>query len=186
MLICPDQLHLTRLNGLVQLRTQFHHLDASAQLEAVNRRREKEAQEGTKPAEPKAFLPTVKKSGGDTAAEMTQAFMKSANVETWDKLHYFDEDVCHQPLRLATETNYTDRHPRHTTPTAIVYSCLTLRTRPSFTRPSITTSSLTQSAPLPAAREARRSHRGALQTISLRYRMIRTRKRKRKSRASQS
>jgi hypothetical protein len=184
MLICLDQLHLTRLNGLVQLRTQFHHLDASAQLEAVNRRREKEAQEGTKPAEPKAFLPTVKKSGGDTAAEMTQAFMKSANVETWDKLRYYDEDVCHQPLSPATETNYTGRHPRHTTPTATVYSCLTLRTRRSFTRPSTTTNSSTRSAPLLAAREARRSHRGALQTILLRYRM--TRMRKRKSRASRS
>ncbi|KAL5118151.1 hypothetical protein ACEQ8H_003986 [Pleosporales sp. CAS-2024a] len=88
-----DQLHLTRLNGLVQLRTQFHHIDASAQLEAANRRREKESQEGAKPAEPKAFLPTIKKSGGDTAAEMTQAFMKSANQESWHKLNYFDEDA---------------------------------------------------------------------------------------------
>lgn len=93
MLIGIDQLHLTRLNGLVQLRTQFHHIDASAQLEAVNRRREKESQEGAKPAEPKAFLPTVKKAGGDTAAEMTQAFMKSANQEAWHKLNYNDEDV---------------------------------------------------------------------------------------------
>ena len=91
-----DQLHLTRLNGLVQLRTQFHHIDASAQLEAVSRRREKESQEGAKPAEPKAFLPTVKKSGGDTAAELTQAFMKSANQEQWNKLNYSDEDVWPQ------------------------------------------------------------------------------------------
>jgi DNA-directed RNA polymerase-3 subunit RPC5 len=120
LLICLDQLHLTRLDGLVQLRTQFHHIDASAQLEAVNRRREKEAQEGTKPAEPKAFLPTVKKSGGDTAAEMTQAFMKSANVETWDKLRYFDENVCYQPSSTATKTNYTGRRTRHTTATATV------------------------------------------------------------------
>lgn len=89
----PDQMHLTRLNGLVQLRTQFHHIDASAQLEAVARRREKESQEGAKPAEPKAFLPTVKKTGGDTAAEMTQAFMKSTNQETWQKLNYHDENV---------------------------------------------------------------------------------------------
>lgn len=87
-----DQLHLTRLNGLVQLRTQFHHIDASAQLEAVARRREKESQEGAKPAEPKAFLPTVKKTGGDTTAEMTQAFMKQTNQEQWQKLNYYDED----------------------------------------------------------------------------------------------
>ncbi|KAJ4397942.1 hypothetical protein N0V91_010578 [Didymella pomorum] len=87
-----DQLHLTRLNGLVQLRTQFHHIDASAQLEAVARRREKESQEGAKLAEPKAFIPTVKKAGGDTAAELTQQFMKAANVEPWHKLAYSDED----------------------------------------------------------------------------------------------
>lgn len=76
----------------MQLRTQFHHIDASAQLEAVSRRREKESQEGAKPAEPKAYLPTVKKTGGDTAAELNQAFMKAANQEPWLKLTYTDED----------------------------------------------------------------------------------------------
>lgn len=77
----------------MQLRTQFHHLDATAQLEAANRRREKESQEGAKPVEPKAFLPTVKKAGGDTSAELTQAFMKATNLEKWSRLHYSDEDV---------------------------------------------------------------------------------------------
>ncbi|RAR08265.1 dna-directed rna polymerase iii complex subunit rpc37 [Stemphylium lycopersici] len=87
-----NELHLTRLNGVVQLRTQFHHIDASAQLEAVQRRREKESQEGAKLAEPKAFLAQVKKTGGDTAAELTQAFMKSTNQEQWQRLNYFDEN----------------------------------------------------------------------------------------------
>jgi DNA-directed RNA polymerase-3 subunit RPC5 len=105
LLTSADQLHLTRLNGLVQLRTQFHHIDASAQLEAVSRRREKESQEGAKPAEPKAFLPTVKKSGGDTAAELTQAFMKSANQEAWNKLNYFDEDVRDYLLNQGIQAN---------------------------------------------------------------------------------
>lgn len=103
-----DQLHLTRLNGLVQLRTQFHHIDASAQLEAVHRRREKESQEGAKPAEPKAFLPTVKKTGGDTAAELTQSFMKSTNQETWNKLQYSDENV---PIPLPSLRSYANMHP---------------------------------------------------------------------------
>ncbi|OWY54383.1 DNA-directed RNA polymerase iii complex subunit rpc37 [Alternaria alternata] len=102
-----NELHLTRCNGLVQLRTQFHHIDASAQLEAVQRRREKESQEGAKVAEPKAFLAQVKKTGGDTAAELTQAFMKSTNQEQWQKLDYFDEnderafDAYHDRLFLA-------------------------------------------------------------------------------------
>lgn len=63
------------------------------QLEAAQRRREKESQDGAKPTEPKAFMPTVKKAGGDTAAEITQAFMKSANAEKWNKLMYHYEDV---------------------------------------------------------------------------------------------
>jgi DNA-directed RNA polymerase-3 subunit RPC5 len=105
LLIVLDQLHLTRLNGLVQLRTQFHHLDASAQLEAVSRRREKEAQEGAKPVEPKAFIPTMKKSGGDTAAEMNQAFMKSTNQEPWHTLNYSDEDVCTTTSEAESSTN---------------------------------------------------------------------------------
>jgi DNA-directed RNA polymerase-3 subunit RPC5 len=85
---------LTRLNGLVQLRTQFHHLDAVTQLEAAQRRREKESQEGARVQEPKAFMPTVKKAGGDTQAEITQAFMKATNAEKWNKLIYHYEDVC--------------------------------------------------------------------------------------------
>ena len=75
------------------MRTQFHHLDAVTQLEAAQRRREKESQDGAKPTEPKAFMPTVKKAGGDTAAEITQAFMKTANAEKWNKLMYHYEDV---------------------------------------------------------------------------------------------
>ncbi|KAF1839486.1 hypothetical protein BDW02DRAFT_486822 [Decorospora gaudefroyi] len=98
-----NELHLTRLDGLVQLRTQFHHVDASEHLEALQRRREKESQEGAKVAEPKAFLAQVKKTGGDTAAELTQAFMKSTNQEQWQKLTYYDEN---DPVAFDT---YTDR-----------------------------------------------------------------------------
>jgi hypothetical protein len=35
----------------------------------------------------------LKKTGGDTAAEMNQAFMKSTNQEQWLKLDYTDENV---------------------------------------------------------------------------------------------
>jgi hypothetical protein len=44
----------------------------------------------------------VKKTGGDTAAELTQAFMKSANQEPWQKLEYTDEDVSISKLRVMT------------------------------------------------------------------------------------
>ncbi|CAI6332501.1 unnamed protein product [Periconia digitata] len=100
-----NELHLTKLNGLVQMRTQFHHIDAIAQLEAANRRREKEQQEGARPTEPKAFMPTVKKAGGDTAAELTQAFMKATNQEKWKTFDYYDEDVT-----ASYPHEYTDAH----------------------------------------------------------------------------
>lgn len=88
-----NQLHLTPLNGLVQLRTQFHHIDAAGQAEAIERMRKKEEQEGQRPTEPRAFLPTVKKAGGDTQAEITQAFMKAANQEKWSILSYSHDYV---------------------------------------------------------------------------------------------
>ncbi|OAL54391.1 hypothetical protein IQ07DRAFT_530563 [Pyrenochaeta sp. DS3sAY3a] len=87
-----NELHLSKIDAIVQLRTQFHHIDATSQLDAAARRREKESQEGTKPAEPKAFLPTVKNTGGDTPAETTAAFMKAAHQEPWTRLQYHDEN----------------------------------------------------------------------------------------------
>ncbi|RMZ72712.1 dna-directed rna polymerase iii complex subunit rpc37 [Pyrenophora seminiperda CCB06] len=111
-----NELHLTRCNGLIQLRTQFHHIDACTQLEAVQRRREKESQEGAKLAEPKAFLAQVKKTGGDTAAELTQSFMKAANQEQWEKLNYYDEeddrafDAYHDRLFLQDLANAPKLH----------------------------------------------------------------------------
>jgi DNA-directed RNA polymerase-3 subunit RPC5 len=35
----------------------------------------------------------VKKAGGDTTVEITQAFMKATSQERWKKLQYSDEDV---------------------------------------------------------------------------------------------
>jgi hypothetical protein len=135
-----DQLHLTRLNGVVQLRTQFHHIDASAQLEVVARRREKESQEGAKLAEPKAFIPTVKKAGGDTAAELTQQFMKVANQEPWHKLQYSDEDV-----RPVVPMDYSSANLSSlnlpTIPTPSASSSLPPSTPPSYAPISTTNSS---------------------------------------------
>lgn len=147
----------------MQLRTQFHHIDASAQLEAVARRREKESAEGAKPAEPKAFLPTVKKAGGDTAAEATQAFMKSANQEVWQRLRYEDEDVS-VPLHMPTATDLVHSQRRPMLPTASGSSSPTPRPRPSCSPTSTTASSSTPSAPRPAAKAARRRPPSALQT----------------------
>ncbi|KAF2258490.1 hypothetical protein CC78DRAFT_537718 [Lojkania enalia] len=88
-----NELHLTKLGGIVQLRTQFNHLNAVEQLDVIRRKREKESQEGAKPAEPRAFLPTVKRNAGDTSAEVTQQFMKAASAEKWSKLRFYDEDL---------------------------------------------------------------------------------------------
>ncbi|KAF2188283.1 hypothetical protein K469DRAFT_627806 [Zopfia rhizophila CBS 207.26] len=88
-----NQLHLTRLTGIVQMRTQFNHLDATAYLETLARRREKESQEGVKPSEPRALIPTVKKGAGNTSVEKSQAFLQHAHEEKWTKLQYLDENM---------------------------------------------------------------------------------------------
>jgi len=103
------------------MRTQFHHIDATTQLEVVTRRREKESQEGAKPAEPKAFLPTVKKAGGDTTVEITQAFMKATSQERWKKLKYIDEDVGTVDCTCGTHTNLYYRMRKRGTSSAKIY-----------------------------------------------------------------
>lgn len=87
-----NQLYLTKLSGFVQLRAGFNHLDAGTTLDALARRKERESQEGVKPAEAKAFLPTVKRSATDTSAEATQKFFKATGAEQWSKLQYYDEN----------------------------------------------------------------------------------------------
>ncbi|KAF2121506.1 DNA-directed RNA polymerase III subunit Rpc5 [Lophiotrema nucula] len=87
-----NELHLSRLGGVVQLQVQPHHVDATEQLDVLRRKREKETQEGARPTEARAFVPTVKKSGGATSVEATQLYLSEAASEPWTKYQCYDEN----------------------------------------------------------------------------------------------
>ncbi|KAL1643750.1 hypothetical protein SLS58_004766 [Diplodia intermedia] len=85
------ELHLTRISGIVQMRPQFHHLDAVRELANANRRREREAVEGARANEPRAVQMTIKNEDSDAA--QSKEFLFRAQEEKWTKLRYYDEET---------------------------------------------------------------------------------------------
>ncbi|KAK7703505.1 hypothetical protein SLS57_010944 [Botryosphaeria dothidea] len=85
------ELHLTKISGIVQMRPQFHHLDAVRELANANRRREREAAEGARANEPRAVQMTIKNDDGDSA--QSKEFLFRAQEEKWTKLRYYDEET---------------------------------------------------------------------------------------------
>lgn len=75
------------------MRNQFTHLDAVTQLEAQARKREKEAQEGAKPAEARAVLVQQKRANEAPSVEKAREFLKSTFEEKWTKVRYVDGEV---------------------------------------------------------------------------------------------
>jgi len=92
-----NELHLTPLTGLVQLRPQFHHLDATTQVERNSVRRANHADAPPRTLEPRLVQMSAKAGGDPESAEAasgqtTKAYLASAQEETWIKLGYTDED----------------------------------------------------------------------------------------------
>ncbi|KAF2199117.1 hypothetical protein GQ43DRAFT_347063, partial [Delitschia confertaspora ATCC 74209] len=86
-----NELHLTKVAGIVQMRPQFNHIDAAAQVEALNRRREREAQEGPRPAEARTVLMQQKRAESKDV-EQARKFLSDTNDEKWTKLQYIHEE----------------------------------------------------------------------------------------------
>ncbi|KAF2803147.1 uncharacterized protein BDZ99DRAFT_468486 [Mytilinidion resinicola] len=87
------ELHLTKLSGIVQMRPQFHHLDALMQQEQAARRAESDAANPNKQSGPRAVQIQLKNSdleNKDMAS--TKQLLKAAAEEKWMKLRYHDED----------------------------------------------------------------------------------------------
>lgn len=92
----PEELHLTKVTGLVQMRPQFHHLDASSHVESAARRREREAAEPPRDTQPRAVQMSVKQNDTDSPTGITtKDYLQAAQQEPWTKLRYHDEDVSH-------------------------------------------------------------------------------------------
>ena len=88
-----DELHLTKVDGVVQMRPQYHHIDAAAHLEKASQQRESGE---TRPApQARALAQTYRDSrdAEDPGAVRSKGLMQLAQEEPWKKLKYHDEDV---------------------------------------------------------------------------------------------
>jgi len=90
----PDELHLSMVTGIVQMRPQFHHLDAKGQLAKAKQTRERAANESLKPSESKLITQrAVMAEDEEMNIKQTEHFLDKAAREHWVKLTYHDEDV---------------------------------------------------------------------------------------------
>jgi DNA-directed RNA polymerase-3 subunit RPC5 len=81
------------VTGVVQMRPQFHHLDAKGQLARAKQTRERAANEREKPSESKLITQrAVMAEDEEMNIKQTEDFLDKAAREHWTKLKYHDED----------------------------------------------------------------------------------------------
>ncbi|EMC91727.1 hypothetical protein BAUCODRAFT_152115 [Baudoinia panamericana UAMH 10762] len=89
-----DQLHLTKVDGTVQMRPQFHHLDAEDQRARLAALRAADLPAPT--GEARALLQRERKVfdevGKDRLEDRTKRLLLAAEAEVWSRLDYVDED----------------------------------------------------------------------------------------------
>ncbi|KAI9686280.1 MAG: hypothetical protein M1822_003936 [Bathelium mastoideum] len=89
-----NELHLSPLDGVAQMRPQFHHVDAQWQLDRNAARREREAADPPRQTEPRAVQMSFKPTGDDAQhVGTTDALLKAAQEETWTRLKHHDESA---------------------------------------------------------------------------------------------
>ncbi|KAI9799836.1 MAG: hypothetical protein M1825_004397 [Sarcosagium campestre] len=90
-----DQFHLSRIDTNVQLRPQFHHLDASTEQERQTVRQQQQQQSqamGSRQPDSRAVQMTAKAADGeDIDMARTTQTLKAAQDEIWASLDYADE-----------------------------------------------------------------------------------------------
>lgn len=90
-----NQLHLTSIDGTVQMRPQFHHIDAEEQRARLAASRVALETETQRPQDPRALL---QRNKNETEAEKgrledrNKKFLQVAEGEDWTKMEYVDED----------------------------------------------------------------------------------------------
>ena len=98
-----DELHLSKVDAIVQLRPQFHHLDAIVDGERHSSRIQREAENPAPESEARAVNMTVKSSEDDELDMSVMAkSLKAIQAEPWQRLQYVDEEVLiiQSPSRL--------------------------------------------------------------------------------------
>ncbi|KAI9751823.1 MAG: hypothetical protein M1815_000902 [Lichina confinis] len=89
-----DQLHMTPIDSLAQLRPQFHHLDALVEQERAAARPQRDPGAAGRVQEARAVQMTAKSADADDmdTAEVIKT-LKAAQEENWKRLMYADEDT---------------------------------------------------------------------------------------------
>ena len=101
-----DQLHLTRLAGIVQMRPQNHHIDAKKHMDTLESRRATASAEPARTTEPRAIQMTVRSADDDTLdANSVGRFFQAAQAEPWTKLNYHNSSVSNPLLRQGRNAN---------------------------------------------------------------------------------
>jgi len=98
--LTQDELHLTKIEGIVQMRPQFHHLDAKTQVERNKARRDREA-EAPRPMEQARAVQMINRAADADGFDSgkTRELLQAVQDESWVNLQYYDEDV--RPLTPA-------------------------------------------------------------------------------------
>jgi len=89
-----SELHLTKVDGTVQMRPQFHHIDAEEQRTRMAASRDGDGPRA--PGDPRSLLQKNQKQGEeaekDRLENRTRATLQAAEAESWLPLDYVDED----------------------------------------------------------------------------------------------
>jgi DNA-directed RNA polymerase-3 subunit RPC5 len=105
-----DELHFTEITGTVQMRPQFHHLDAQSAITKTTLSRAS-GKPPSKPAQPITTAVTIAgnrnksdtDSGVSSTYEATNKFLEKAADENWKRLWYRDEEEP-EAFRMFEET----------------------------------------------------------------------------------
>lgn len=89
-----DQFHLTKLDAIVQLRTQHTHMDAATEQEKTTTKAQREGENPPAESEARSVNVTVK---GAEAEEIdmteTAKILRARHEEEWVRMKYTDENV---------------------------------------------------------------------------------------------
>jgi hypothetical protein len=117
-----EELHLKRLEGVVQMRPQYHHIDAKIQVAKATSAR---GNESARLNEPRLIQQTARTAadGVEINIAQTSKYLTSASEEPWLRLKHKDEDVS--ALIPSCTCTQGESPPKRMKRTENQYSCPT-------------------------------------------------------------
>lgn len=106
---CIDELHLSRVSAIVQMRPKLGHLDALADQEKTTSRAQRDDDYVEPESEARAVNMTVKSSDGEELdmSEIAKT-LRAMQEEPWQRMSWVDEEVIRSCLLGNTANDYQD------------------------------------------------------------------------------